>query len=98
MVVVAQQLRALAAFSEDLGSTPSTHMVAQTTHNSRSRGYKTLFCPPWAPGIHLVNRHACKQNLYTKHKFKKILKKRIVEHDAVHFNLSTQEAEVGGSL
>lgn len=28
VVVVAQQLRALAAFSEDLGSTPSTHMVA----------------------------------------------------------------------
>jgi hypothetical protein len=34
---MAQWLRALVAFPDDLRSIPSTHMVVHTTHNSNSR-------------------------------------------------------------
>jgi hypothetical protein len=41
---MAQQLGALAAFPEDLGSIPSTHMAAHNC-NSSSRGFDALFWP-----------------------------------------------------
>jgi hypothetical protein len=39
---MAQQIRALTALPEVLGSVPSTHMAAHTCVNSSSRGSDTL--------------------------------------------------------
>jgi hypothetical protein len=49
-----RRLRDLAV-QEDLGLTPSTHMVAVC--NSRSRGSNILFWPPKVPGMHVVHRN-----------------------------------------
>ena len=35
-----------------------------TVCNSSPRGSDILFWPPWIPGIHMVHRHTCKQNIY----------------------------------
>lgn len=40
---MAQQLRLLAAFAEDLGWAPSTHQAAHTLYNSSSRRFNNLF-------------------------------------------------------
>lgn len=47
---MAQGLRTLAALQTDLGSIPSTHMVAQTICNPSSRGLDTLLWPLRVPG------------------------------------------------
>ena len=48
---VAQQLRAMAALPQDLGSIlPSTWWLTKT-YNSFSKGYDTLFLPLGAPGL-----------------------------------------------
>jgi hypothetical protein len=44
---MAQCLRALAAFPEDLGVVPSTHRTAYSLCSSSSRGCYTLFWPLW---------------------------------------------------
>jgi hypothetical protein len=49
----AQQLRALAALPEDLGSFPSTYMAAQKTHVIPVlKDPTTLFWPSWGLGTH----------------------------------------------
>lgn len=58
-------LRALAAFPENPGSGPSTHVVA---HNHPRRQFQRTQCllwPPWAPGIEMFHRHTCRQTLHT---------------------------------
>lgn len=52
---MAQQLKALTVLLNLI----LTHMVA---YNSSSRGSDPVFWPPQAPGTHVVNTHAFKQN------------------------------------
>lgn len=52
---MASWLRTLAAFAEDPGLVPRTHMAA---HNRRS---DVPFWLPWAPGMYIVYTHAYRQ-------------------------------------
>ena len=51
-------VRAPAALTEDLGSGPSTNMVAQTAHNSSFIGYDAFF---WLAQGQVVHKHTCGQ-------------------------------------
>jgi hypothetical protein len=55
---MAQQLWAHAAIAKQLGSVPSTHMVA-------NKGSNNLFWPPQAPGMKVLHRHTYMQDPYT---------------------------------
>lgn len=55
---MAQQLTELAALPENLGSTPSTHMVC----NLGSRGPEALCLSLLGPGTHVINRYTRRQN------------------------------------
>lgn len=51
----AQWLRALSAFTEDLGSVPSNHIkLLTTTYNSKTPGQSNAFWPPPATRTHAV--------------------------------------------
>lgn len=50
-----------------------------TISNSRVRG-SDAFWPLWAPGMHMVHRHTCKQNT---HKQNKIIKKLSLNLDVI---------------
>lgn len=63
---MAQWLRTPVALIEDPGSVPKTHMVAQNIYSSRSRGADAFFWHPWAPGTHVVHRHAYTHNTLRK--------------------------------
>ena len=54
-------VKSTAALAKDLGSCPSTHTAAQINYNSKPRGFNALFGIPWAPGRHMVHRHAGRQ-------------------------------------
>ena len=62
---MAQQLRALAALPEDSGLKPRSHKVAHNCNSSFKRP-DALFCPPWAPGTHVVHRHTYRQAKHTE--------------------------------
>ena len=57
-------LQALAALSEDQGSSSSTHIVDHNHLNSSSRGFDALLWPLQAAGKRVVHRHTCRQNTY----------------------------------
>jgi len=57
-------LGTLAALPEDLGSVPSTYMVAHNLPVSPDpEDTATHIWPPWIPGMYAVNRHTWGQTL-----------------------------------
>jgi hypothetical protein len=62
--IMAQQLRALTALSEDSGSTPSTYIISWLTviSNSSSRGSDSLFLP-----LLILNIHSTQIHIQAKH-------------------------------
>ena len=58
-------LGALAAFPEDPGLSPATHMAAIYIYSTRVSS--ASFLPVWAPGTQVVHRHICRQNTHVKY-------------------------------
>jgi hypothetical protein len=85
---IAQQF---AAFSEDPGSVPNTHMLAHNIHNSQA----WISYSPWAPGTHMVHIHVCKQNSHT-HKINKSLKTTIIT--GIGLSITHQWTEIYDSV
>lgn len=56
-------VKSIAAFIEDVGSVPSTHMVVQTVYNPRLRRLDACSWPLQALGMHLVYEHSCRKTL-----------------------------------
>lgn len=63
---MAQLLRAWAAPAEDLGSGPTTTERIAAICYSSFTGPNTLYWPPQAIDIHMVQRHTCRQNICIK--------------------------------
>jgi hypothetical protein len=51
-------------------------MAASNSPSLQFWRYKTLFWPPWVPGIHIVHRHIHGQNTHTNVTHVKIIKKK----------------------
>ena len=66
---MAQYIRTSINFAEDLRLAPRTNIVAQTTYNSKSRGFSRLFCLLKGPGMHIVHILKAKHS-YIKNKKK----------------------------
>jgi hypothetical protein len=60
---MAQQLRELAALTEDPHSVLRTHLVA---HNSIPKGFDAFFWLPWFLHYHMVHRQTDRQNNHTQ--------------------------------
>lgn len=73
-----EKLKTLTTLLENPGSSPSTHIAAQSYLWHQSQG---IWCPLWALGMHIEHRCVCRQNTLTHKTLKRKRKLALVNCD-----------------